>query len=129
MARSKAFSANRHSAHRQQAVGEAQALGGINLIDVKVGDSDLNKWNTCLSDLRMVGGLVDATHVRLAHELGSAREVVSRVLEDLKHHGLVALERGHITIRDWQGLREHHDQVAGSVGSFQIGQTVHGKKQ
>ncbi len=51
------------------------------------------------------GGLVEATHQRLALDLGTAREVVSRRLKALEARGLVALERGRMRILDPRGLR------------------------
>jgi CRP/FNR family transcriptional regulator len=50
------------------------------------------------------GGRISATHQQLAAELGSAREVVSRLLKEFERHGWVALERGQITVRDRSGL-------------------------
>jgi CRP/FNR family transcriptional regulator len=43
---------------------------------------------------------VKTTHQELGSELGTAREVVSRVLKDLERHGAVELQRGRITLRD-----------------------------
>jgi len=45
------------------------------------------------------------THEAVAAELGSSREVISRLLKDLEHAGLVSLARGSITIVDPDGLR------------------------
>ena len=44
------------------------------------------------------------THQRLADEVGSVREVVSRILKDFEAQGLVQLERGRIQIRDRDAL-------------------------
>ncbi len=58
-------------------------------------------------DLRLAGYILDKTidrstllltHQELAAEIGSAREVVSRVLKDFEHRGLVKLERGKIQL-------------------------------
>ena len=46
------------------------------------------------------GGSVEATHQKLADELGSVREVVSRILEDFQEQRIVQLERGQIRILD-----------------------------
>jgi len=46
-----------------------------------------------------------ATHKRLAADLGSAREVVSRLLKDFEQEGLVNLERSLVRIVDPVGLR------------------------
>jgi CRP/FNR family transcriptional regulator len=49
-------------------------------------------------------GMVNATHQELATELGTAREVVSRLLKDFEHRGLVALHRGRIELHDRDAL-------------------------
>lgn len=50
------------------------------------------------------GAQVTATHAELATRIGSAREVVSRQLERWAARGLIATQRGQITIRDRAGL-------------------------
>ncbi len=55
---------------------------------------------------------VDITHQRLADEVGSVREVVSRILKDFEAQGLVRLERGRIHLVDRGRLAE----VASSLG-------------
>ena len=45
------------------------------------------------------------THQEIAAELGSSREVISRILEDLADRGLVRPERGSISIEDPAGIR------------------------
>jgi CRP/FNR family transcriptional regulator, anaerobic regulatory protein len=50
-------------------------------------------------------GTVSATHAQLAMELGSAREVVSRLLKDFERRGLVKLGRARIEVIDRAGLR------------------------
>ena len=49
-------------------------------------------------------GDICATHQQVAEELGSSREVISRLLKDLENSGLVSLSRGRITITDQQGM-------------------------
>lgn len=49
--------------------------------------------------------VLDVTHNAIAAELGSAREVISRVLKELEREGAVELGRGHIEIVD-RGLLE-----------------------
>ncbi len=44
--------------------------------------------------------LVEATHHDLAVELGTAREVISRILKDFERAGLVELRRGQIRLLD-----------------------------
>lgn len=57
------------------------------------------------------GRLVHATHQQLADELGSVREMVSRLLKGFAGQGLVALGREQIEILDAAGLRH----VAGTL--------------
>jgi CRP/FNR family transcriptional regulator, anaerobic regulatory protein len=47
---------------------------------------------------------VKTTHEELAADLGTAREVVSRLLKDLEHDGHVRLRRGAVEIRDEAAL-------------------------
>jgi CRP/FNR family transcriptional regulator len=51
------------------------------------------------------GGVVSATHERLAAETGSGRAVVSRQLEEFSRQGLVTLSRGRVRIDDQARLR------------------------
>lgn len=53
-----------------------------------------------LLDLGRSADRLVVTHQQLAAELGSAREVVSRVLKEFERQGAVALERGAIVVRD-----------------------------
>lgn len=47
---------------------------------------------------------VQTTHERLAHHLGTAREVVSRLLENLRDDGVLQVERGLVRIVDRRAL-------------------------
>ena len=49
---------------------------------------------------------LDATHQQLATELGSAREVISRLLKDFESRGWLKLRRGSIEIINKQALEE-----------------------
>ncbi|OWW21285.1 Crp/Fnr family transcriptional regulator [Noviherbaspirillum denitrificans] len=49
---------------------------------------------------------VAVTHQELADELGTVREMVSRLLDDLEGQGMVELGRGRISIRDAGKLRK-----------------------
>ena len=51
------------------------------------------------------GSTLRATHQQLADELGSVREMVSRLLKGFAEQGLVALGREQIEILDAAGLR------------------------
>lgn len=57
------------------------------------------------------GRIVHATHQQLADELGSVREMVSRLLKGFSEQGLVALGREQIEIRDAAGLRRIAEAV------------------
>jgi CRP/FNR family transcriptional regulator len=50
--------------------------------------------------------VVATTHQQMAYELGTSREVVSRILKELEQRGLVAVGRGRIAIVDPGGLRQ-----------------------
>ena len=52
------------------------------------------------------GKHIKATHQMLADELGTVREVVSRLLKEFEQKGLVQLERKKITIVDQSGLQK-----------------------
>ena len=48
---------------------------------------------------------IRTTHQALADELGSVREIVSRLLKGFADQGLVSLGREHIDLRDQAGLK------------------------
>ena len=50
------------------------------------------------------GEIIKMTHEELATELGTAREVISRLLKELELNGLVRLQRGSIEILDLKAL-------------------------
>jgi len=49
-------------------------------------------------------GALNLTHQQIASDLGTSREVVTRILRDFEGKGLVALARGRIALRDPAGL-------------------------
>jgi CRP/FNR family transcriptional regulator len=57
--------------------------------------------------LALAGGdrEIAATHQEIASELGTAREVISRVLHDFQKRGLIAQSRGRIALTDKPALR------------------------
>jgi CRP/FNR family transcriptional regulator len=60
-----------------------------------------------LADLLVSRGpVIHATHQALADELGTAREVVSRILEHFEADGLVNLRRGHVEVLNGPQLNE-----------------------
>jgi CRP/FNR family transcriptional regulator len=52
------------------------------------------------------GGIVKTTHQTLATELGSSREVISRLLKELEIQGKLALQRGSIRLLDSAALQQ-----------------------
>lgn len=48
---------------------------------------------------------VEVTHQEIADELGSSREVISRILEDFNQEGLIETGRGAIKLIDIEGLK------------------------
>lgn len=52
------------------------------------------------------GTPVYITHSQLADELGTVREVISRILKDFEAQGLIRLERGQIHILETENLRK-----------------------
>jgi len=50
------------------------------------------------------GPVIEATHQKLADELGSVREIVSRLLRGFESRGWVKLERERVTVRDSRAL-------------------------
>lgn len=71
----------------------------LNRMDLK-----LAQW---LLDQGAPSGDIRITHQRIAAELGSAREVMSRILKDFEHRGWVRLERGVIYLQDRPALHHH----------------------
>ena len=55
-------------------------------------------------DLSGKSGRLKATHAQLATELGTAREVISRQLQEFRRRGLIDAHRGEIAIADGAGL-------------------------
>lgn len=60
---------------------------------------------TFLLESSQVQNPVEITHQEIANELGSSREVVSRLLEDFSDRDMIQLSRGKIRILDRQALR------------------------
>jgi CRP/FNR family transcriptional regulator, anaerobic regulatory protein len=51
--------------------------------------------------------LISITHQEIASELGSSREVISRILEDFSAQGMVEVSRGSIKVLDREALQTH----------------------
>jgi CRP/FNR family transcriptional regulator len=56
-------------------------------------------------------GHINITHQAIASDLGTSREVVSRILKEFEHQGLISLARGQLRIIDSSGLanKTEHD--------------------
>jgi CRP/FNR family transcriptional regulator len=50
--------------------------------------------------------VIATTHQQMAYDLGTSREVVTRILKELEQRGLVAVARGRIEVLDPAGLRQ-----------------------
>jgi CRP/FNR family transcriptional regulator len=86
----------------------------IDLLRV-VDDVAFGRIDVRLADrlLRLAGDSreIAATHAQIASELGTAREVISRVLHDFQKRGLISQSRGHIAISDRPALRALADST------------------
>ncbi len=51
--------------------------------------------------------LIHITHQEIASELGSSREVISRILEDFSAQGMLEVARGNIKLVDREALQDH----------------------
>lgn len=66
-----------------------------------------NRLDQRLAWLLLSKGItIQATHSQLADELGSVREVVSRILKEFENKGLVKLERGKVRILNRSALEK-----------------------
>ena len=54
---------------------------------------------------------ISMTHAQVAVELGSAREVISRILKDFERRGFVQLSRGQIVVTGRDALRRHLEKL------------------
>ena len=72
--------------------------------DVAFGQMDMRLAERLLA---LAGGdkEISATHQQLASELGTAREVISRLLSDFQKREMIAQSRGRITLTDKTALR------------------------
>jgi len=73
--------------------------------EVAFGKVDVRLAKHLLSQ-RDENDTLTSTHQNIATELGSAREVISRQLKELKSKGLIIINRGNINIIDITALRE-----------------------
>jgi CRP/FNR family transcriptional regulator len=96
----------------------AQRMGDLMaLVDAVVGHQlDQRLAQRLLAHRAEQGEAFALTHQQLADELGSIREVVSRLLKQFADKGWIALERGSIRVVDAQGLQSVGGCVAGARG-------------
>jgi len=76
------------------------------LEDVAFGRKDVRLAAFLLKSVKQHGDVLELTHRQLAVELGTAREVVSRLIKDFERKGMVALGRNKITILQIDLIRE-----------------------
>ncbi len=87
------------------------------LIDLMrvVDDVAFGRIDVRLADrlLTLVGGNkeIAATHAQIASELGTAREVISRVLNDFQKRGFITQSRGRIAVTNKPALRALADST------------------
>ncbi len=55
------------------------------------------------------------THQQIARDLGTAREVVSRILKEFERANLVKLERGRVYVLNIPALKQYHQRELGCV--------------
>lgn len=78
---------------------------------------DLRLANRLLEDIAPPSDLVvKMTHARLAIELGSAREVISRILKEFERQGLVTLVRGKVQVVSREALIAYRDALHTGLG-------------
>jgi len=76
------------------------------LEDVAFGRKDVRLAAFLLKNTKQNGDVLELTHRQLAVELGTAREVVSRLIKDFERKGLVSLGRNKVTILQINLIRE-----------------------
>ena len=57
------------------------------------------------------GKRIRTTHEAIASDLGSSREVVSRLLKEFEHEGILHLERGNISIENFEKLAKRGNNL------------------
>ncbi|MDQ6964817.1 MAG: Crp/Fnr family transcriptional regulator [Mariprofundales bacterium] len=84
-----------------------QRIGDLMVLieDVAFGRKDVRLAALLLKNGAKSGDVLQLTHRELAVELGTAREVVSRLLKDFERRGMVRLGRNKITLLYPAGLR------------------------
>jgi|AMFO01.1.fsa_nt_gi cAMP-binding proteins - catabolite gene activator and regulatory subunit of cAMP-dependent protein kinases len=93
--------------------------GHVHELMALIGDVAFGRMNVRLARLLLQrqAEILRVTHQELAVELGTAREVVSRVLKGFERRGLIAAGRGRITIVNRLGLESLCDIVTENINS------------
>jgi len=66
---------------------------------------DVRMENLLYSRFHEVNSMsINTTHSQIAQELGTTREVASRMLKELERYGRITLSRGSISLRDKEAL-------------------------
>lgn len=79
------------------------------LEDVAFGRMDVRLARLLLKRNAESGAQLSCTHQELATELGTAREVVSRLLKDFERKEWVALSRGRVEVKNSRALADLHE--------------------
>jgi CRP/FNR family transcriptional regulator len=86
--------------------------GLVMLVDaVAFGRMD-SRLSQCLLERADAENIAHSTHQELARELGTAREVVSRLLKEFERHNWVALARGRIELLDRKALEQFKEAIS-----------------
>ncbi|MES0372330.1 MAG: Crp/Fnr family transcriptional regulator [Mariprofundaceae bacterium] len=78
--------------------------------DVAFGRMDVRLARLLLKRSGELDAMLCCTHQELATELGTAREVISRLLKDFERKGWVLLSRGQVEIKNSHALAELHEE-------------------
>ena len=89
-----------------------QVIGMTNAIGFRKLDARIASF--LLQEADDLNGAVRATHSAIALEIGSRREVVSRILKSFEREGLVTLNRGKVHVQDGQALAKR----TGGIGDI-----------
>ncbi len=87
-------------------------IGDLMLLleDVAFGRMDVRLARLLLKRSSESGAVLQCIHQELATELGTAREVVSRILKDFERKGWLALSRGRVEVKNSRALGELHEE-------------------
>ena len=90
---------------RMLSIQTARIFDLIGLVDEIAFHRTLSRLAGRLIELAAGGDVVEETHQALATHLGTAREVVTRMLRYFQSEGMVALSRGTVQLTDEKRLR------------------------